>query len=77
MPLFDGLCLTVAKGYIMPKAILFDLDDTLTDRMQSVAHYAGRFQRDFTAHLASTTVASILLLLWLPMCGATVRVKRY
>jgi putative hydrolase of the HAD superfamily len=59
MPLFDGLGSTVAKGYIMPKAILFDLDDTLTDRMQSVAHYAGQFQRDFTAYLASTTVASI------------------
>jgi putative hydrolase of the HAD superfamily len=43
----------------MPKAILFDLDDTLTDRLQSVAHYARRFHRDFTAHLASTTIASI------------------
>ena len=38
---------------MMPKAILFDLDDTLTDRAQSVARYAERFQRDFTAHLAS------------------------
>jgi putative hydrolase of the HAD superfamily len=43
----------------MPKAILFDLDDTLTDRLQSVVHYAERFQRDFTAHLASTTVCRI------------------
>jgi putative hydrolase of the HAD superfamily len=43
----------------MPKAILFDLDDTLTDRLQSVAHYAERFQRDFTAHLASTTASHI------------------
>jgi putative hydrolase of the HAD superfamily len=45
----------------MPKAILFDLDDTLTDRLQSVAHYARQFHRDFTAHLASTTIASIAM----------------
>jgi len=43
----------------VPKAILFDLDETLTDRTQSVAHYAKRFQHDYTAHLASTTVSSI------------------
>jgi putative hydrolase of the HAD superfamily len=43
----------------VPKAILFDLDETLTDRPRSVVRYAERFQRDFTAHLASTAVASI------------------
>ncbi len=43
----------------MPKAILFDLDETLIDRTQSVIHYAARFQRDFTAHLASTAVSMI------------------
>ena len=43
----------------MPQAILFDLDETLTDRTQSVMHYAGRFQRDFTAYLASTAVSTI------------------
>jgi putative hydrolase of the HAD superfamily len=48
-----------AKEHIVPKAILFDLDETLTDRTQSVMHYAERFQRDFTAHLASTAVSMI------------------
>ena len=43
----------------MPQAILFDLDDTLTDRRQSIVHYAERFQGDFADHLASTTVSSI------------------
>jgi putative hydrolase of the HAD superfamily len=43
----------------MPKAILFDLDDTLTDRRPSVALYAERFHGDFMAYLASTTAASI------------------
>lgn len=44
----------------MPQAILFDLDETLTDRMQSIVHYAKRFQGDFTDHLASTTVSAIV-----------------
>jgi len=54
-------CLSVAivKGHSMPQAILFDLDDTLTDRTASIAHYAERFQRDFTDHLASTAVSTI------------------
>ncbi|MGH8058063.1 MAG: HAD family hydrolase, partial [Candidatus Entotheonellia bacterium] len=43
----------------MPQAILFDLDETLTDRTQSIVHYAERFQHDFTDHLASTTVSTI------------------
>jgi putative hydrolase of the HAD superfamily len=44
----------------VPQAILFDLDETLTDRMQSIVRYAERFQRDFTAHLAPTEVSSIV-----------------
>ena len=43
----------------MPQAILFDLDETLTDRLPSIMHYAARFHGDFVDHLASTTVASI------------------
>jgi putative hydrolase of the HAD superfamily len=51
------------KDYIVPQAILFDLDDTLTDRTQSLVHYAERFQGDFADHLASTTVATIAIAL--------------
>jgi putative hydrolase of the HAD superfamily len=47
------------KEHIMPQAILFDLDETLTDRTQSITHYAERFQCDFMNHLASTTVSTI------------------
>jgi len=47
------------KEHIMPQAILFDLDETLTDRTQSIVHYAERFQGDFADHLASTTVSTI------------------
>ena len=43
----------------MPQAILFDLDDTLTDRTPSIVHYAERFQGDFAGYLASTTVSTI------------------
>jgi putative hydrolase of the HAD superfamily len=43
----------------MPQAILFDLDDTLTDRTASIVHYAARFHGDFADHLASTAVATI------------------
>ena len=39
--------------------MLFDLDETLTDRTPSIVHYAARFQDDFADHLAPTTVASI------------------
>jgi putative hydrolase of the HAD superfamily len=54
-------CLSVAivKEYSVPQAILFDLDETLTDRTQSIVHYAERFQGAFADHLASTTVATI------------------
>ena len=45
---------------MVPQAILFDLDETLTDRMPSIVHYATRFHGDFAAHLASTTVTRII-----------------
>ena len=54
------LSVTIAKGNIVPQAILFDLDETLTDRMLSIVRYAEHFQRDFTAHLAPTEVSSIV-----------------
>jgi putative hydrolase of the HAD superfamily len=44
---------------MIPQAILFDLDDTLTDRTQSVTRYAERFQRDFRAYLASVRISHI------------------
>src|SRR5713101_9756557 len=47
----------------MPQAILFDLDDTLTDRTQSTMYYAQRFQSDFADYLASTTVSTIAVAL--------------
>ena len=43
----------------MPQAILFDLDETLTDRTRSIFHYAERFRGDFADHLASTAVSTI------------------
>ena len=47
------------KDSIVPQAILFDLDDTLTDRTRSVFRYAERFRGDFADHLASTAVSTI------------------
>jgi putative hydrolase of the HAD superfamily len=47
------------KENIMPQAILFDLDDTLTDRIKSIMYYAKRFQSDFADDLASTTISTI------------------
>ena len=47
----------------MPQAILFDLDETLIDRTRSIAHYAERFQRDFTdrlAPLSASTLAAVI-----------------
>ena len=43
----------------MPQAILFDLDETLTDRMRSIFQYAERFRCDFAGYLASTAVSTI------------------
>jgi len=42
----------------VPQAILFDLDEMLIDRTPSIVHYAERFQRDFTDHLAPTAVSA-------------------
>jgi putative hydrolase of the HAD superfamily len=43
----------------MPEAILFDLDETLIDRTRSIAHYAERFQRDFTGCLAPLSASAL------------------
>ena len=43
----------------MPQAILFDLDCTLTDRPQSIVHYAERFYQDFVNSLRRTTAHAI------------------
>jgi phosphoglycolate phosphatase-like HAD superfamily hydrolase len=43
----------------VPQAILFDLDETLTDRTRSIFQYAQRFRGDFVDHLASTPVSTI------------------
>jgi putative hydrolase of the HAD superfamily len=43
----------------VPQAILFDLDETLTDRTRSIFQYAERFRCDFADHLASTAVSTI------------------
>jgi len=43
----------------MPEAILFDLDETLIDRTQSIGRYAERFQHDFTDNLVPTTASTI------------------
>ena len=43
----------------MPQAILFDLDETLIDRTQSIGQYAARFRQDFAAHLPPMTAPTI------------------
>ncbi len=43
----------------MPYAILFDLDETLIDRTQSIMQYAARLQRDFADHLAPLAIPTI------------------
>jgi putative hydrolase of the HAD superfamily len=49
----------IGKGQIVPQAILFDLDETLTDRTRSILQYAERFRGDFADYLASTTVSTM------------------
>ena len=44
----------------MRKAILFDLDDTLTDRRASIARYARRFGIDFRDRLAGDDTSKVL-----------------
>src|SRR5207248_9964959 len=55
----QGRLVAIVKEHIMPQAILFDLDDTLTDRIKSIMYYAQRFQSDFADDLASTTISTI------------------
>jgi putative hydrolase of the HAD superfamily len=43
----------------MIKAILFDLDDTLTDRTASLSKYAALFHREFAELLGTVTVREI------------------
>jgi len=43
----------------VPHAILFDLDETLIDRTQSIGQYAARFHQDFVDHLAPMTAPTI------------------
>lgn len=38
----------------MPKAVLFDLDDTITDRRASLVEYANFFQADFHQDLVGS-----------------------
>jgi putative hydrolase of the HAD superfamily len=49
----------IRKGQTVPQAILFDLDETLTDRTHSIFQYAERLRDDFADHLASTDVSTI------------------
>jgi putative hydrolase of the HAD superfamily len=42
-----------------PQAILFDLDETLIDRTQSIMCYVERLQRDFVDRLVPTTAPII------------------
>jgi len=44
---------------MVPHAILLDLDETLTDRTQSIVQYAECFRRDFADCLAPITVPTI------------------
>jgi putative hydrolase of the HAD superfamily len=49
----------LGEGYVVPQAILFDLDEMLTDRTRPIFPYAERFRGDFADHLASTAVSTI------------------
>jgi putative hydrolase of the HAD superfamily len=44
---------------IVPHTILFDLDETLIDRTQSIGQYAARFHQDFADHLGPMTAPTI------------------
>ena len=43
----------------MIDAVLFDLDETLTDRSASMSRYASLFHRDFASHLRRVSVAEV------------------
>lgn len=44
---------------MVPHAILFDLDETLIERTQSIGQYAQRLQHDWADRLAPTAVSTI------------------
>lgn len=44
----------------MIKAVLFDLDETLTDRATSIRKYAPRFQQDFEERIDGLTLADLV-----------------
>jgi FMN phosphatase YigB (HAD superfamily) len=48
-----------AKGNPMIKAVLFDLDDTLTDRPASLSKYAALFHSEFARLLDEATTGEI------------------
>jgi len=43
----------------MIDAVLFDLDETLTDRSASISRYAALFHRDFAGHLPDVSAAEV------------------
>jgi putative hydrolase of the HAD superfamily len=47
----------------MPQAVLFDLDDTLTDRRATLLRYAARLRADFDADLHSVDAQTIFELM--------------
>jgi putative hydrolase of the HAD superfamily len=52
----------MAQGMLRPLAILFDLDETLTDRPRSLEAWAGRFAADFAGRIGSPPVADLVAL---------------
>src|SRR5688572_5902673 len=57
LPLDDNL--SRGAEAMVPQAILFDLDITLIDRVQSIQRYAACLQRDHADNLVSATVSDI------------------
>jgi putative hydrolase of the HAD superfamily len=48
------------KGFLMkPRCILFDLDNTLTDRRESIANFARQFASDFADRLGEITIEQL------------------
>src|SRR5258708_14211492 len=47
-----------------PRAILFDLDATLTDRRASFAKYAGEFHKHFSQELEGADLESVVATIW-------------
>jgi putative hydrolase of the HAD superfamily len=49
---------------MIPKAFLFDLDATLTDRRASFAKYAGEFHAHFGSQLEGADLESVVATIW-------------